>query len=440
MVAESRRVVITGWSNISPIGTTKSVIAESLRNGRSGVGPLSALPPDAVPLRVGGEVKDFTGAIHDFGELPSKEIQKGLRKAVKVMCRECQMGVAAGQLAINDAGIVPGMVDPARIGVCFGSDYMVSSPEEFTEGFRHAKDENGQFRYSLWAEQGMPQLFPLWLLKYLPNMPASHLGIYNDLRGPSNSLTLREATANVCLMDAMNTIRGGRADIMLAGSTGTRLSTMKVMHSLQQEELAIVDDQESAAVSRPFDRHRCGMVLGEGAGAMILETLSHAKSRGAPIFAEVLSACSVAAISKSGVADLRQAVRLALTGALKLANLPPNRIDFVVANGLSTRTSDREEAMGIADVFGPNTVAVMAPKSFFGNLGAGSGMVELAIGILALQEGLLFPTLNYETPDPECPVRVIRSGDVPSGDVFVNLCFNSQGQASAAVIQRFCEG
>ncbi|MGQ9607213.1 MAG: beta-ketoacyl-[acyl-carrier-protein] synthase family protein [Thermogutta sp.] len=435
MDAESRRVVITGLGVISPIGSSKTALADSLRNGRSGVGPLSVLPPNAVPVRYSGEVKDFTGSIGDFGSIP-KEVSKNLRKALKVMCRECQMGVAAGQLALNDAEVAPGKVDPARIGVCFGSDYMVSSPEEFIEGFRHAKDEDGAFRFSLWPIRGMPQLFPLWLLKYLPNMPASHLGIYNDLRGPSNSLTLREATPNVCIMDAMNTIRYGRADAMLAGSTGTRLSTMKLMHCLQQEELAVTEDQDPSCVSRPFDKNRRGMVLGEGAGAVLLEELSHAQNRGATIYAEVLSASSVAAIAKNGVSDLRQAVRLALVAALQQAGLRPAQVHFVVANGLSTTTADREEALGIADVFGPNSVPVVAPKSFYGNLGAGSGMVELIIGILALLDGTLFPTLNYDSPDPECPVRVIRDGGIPSGDVFVSLSFNSQGQASAAVIRR----
>lgn len=435
MDAESRRVVITGLGAISPIGSSKTALADSLRNRRSGVGPLSVLPANAVPVRISGEVKDFTGSIGDFGSIP-KEVSKNLRKALKVMCRECQMGVAAGQLALNDAGVTPGKVDPARIGVCFGSDYMVSSPEEFIEGFRHAKDEDGTFRFSLWPIKGMPKLFPLWLLKYLPNMPASHLGIYNDLRGPSNSLTLREATPNVCIMDAMNTIRYGRADAMLAGSTGTRLSTMKLMHCLQQEELAVTYDQDPSSVSRPFDRNRRGMVLGEGAGAVLLEEFSHAQNRGATIYAEVLAASSVAAIAKNGVGDLRQAVRLALVAALEQAGLGPAQVHFVIANGLSTTTADREEALGIADVFGPNSVPVTAPKSFYGNLGAGSGMVELIIGILALLEGTLFATLNYDSPDPECPVLVARDGGIPSGDVFVNLSFNAQGQASAALIRR----
>ncbi|GAB4130868.1 MAG: beta-ketoacyl synthase [Thermogutta sp.] len=438
MDAESRRVVITGLGVLSPIGSSKSAVIDSLRNRRSGVGPLSVLPPEAVPVRFSGEVKDFTGSIGDFGNI-SKDVQKNLRKALKVMCRECQMGVAAGQLALNDAAIAPGKVDPARIGVCFGSDYMVSSPEEFTEGFRNSRDADGEFRFSLWPVKGMPQLFPLWLLKYLPNMPASHLGIYNDLRGPSNSLTLREATPNVCIMDALNTIRYERADAMLAGSTGTRLSTMKLMHCLQQEELAVTDDQDPSSVSRPFDKNRQGMVLGEGAGAVLLEELSHARNRGATVYAEVLSASSVAAIAKNGVSDLRQAVRLALTSALKQAALSPSQVNFVVATGLSTRTADREEALGIADIFGPNSVPILAPKSFYGNLGAGSGMVELIIGVLSLLEDALFPTLNYEVPDPDCPVRVVPEGDIPSGDVFVNLSFNSHGQASAAVVRRFSD-
>ena len=214
-----------------------------------------------------GPGRQFTGEIDDFGPL-EKEAKKAIRKGLKVMCRECQMGVAVAQLALADAALKPGAADPDRSGISFGADYMLSVPEEFSEGIVQCLDEQGRFQFSRWGMEGMTKMSPLWLLKYLPNMPASHLAIYNDFRGPNNSLTLREASANAALGEAYQIILRGGADLMLVGATGTRLHPMKMLHAVQQEEV-FTGDGDPAAASRPFDRDRRGMVLGEGAGAVV---------------------------------------------------------------------------------------------------------------------------------------------------------------------------
>ncbi len=188
------------------------------------------------------------------------------------------MGVAAAQWALSDAGVIPGQFEPDRVGITFGSDYMVSLPDEFIAGYAECLDASRQFQFSKWATEGLPKMSPLWLLKYLPNMPACHLAMYNDLRGPNNSLTLREASANVALVEACHTILRGRADVMVVGATGTRLSPLKLVHVLQQEEVALADG-DPAAASRPFDRNRTGMVVGEGAGAVVLEDFDRAHAR-----------------------------------------------------------------------------------------------------------------------------------------------------------------
>ena len=151
---------------------------------------------------------------------------------------------------------------------------MLSVPEEFSEGVVQCLDEQGQFHFSRWGPEGMAKMSPLWLLKYLPNMPASHLAIYNDFRGPNNSLTMREASANAALGEAYQIILRGDADVMLVGATGTRLHPMKTVHAVSQEEVCLGDDDDPATASRPFDRDRRGMVLGEGAGAIVLEELA----------------------------------------------------------------------------------------------------------------------------------------------------------------------
>ena len=437
MISMQRRVVITGIGLISPLGNSKEALWEALCAGQSGVGPLRAVPAGPFPVTFGAEAWDFQGKIDDFG-VTDKEQKKAIRKNTKVMCRECQMGVAAAQHALADAGLKSGSYDPERTGITFASDYMLTLPEEFLEGIRQCLDEQGRFEFSRWAPEGMPKMSPLWLLKYLPNMPASHNAIFNDLRGPNNSLTLREAAANLAVGEACQTIVRGSADIVLVGATGTRLHPMKMVHAVQQEELAGGDCPPQHA-SRPFDRHRTGMVLGEGAGALVLEELSSAKARGATIYGEVAGSASSSVAGPALVARRGQALGNVLRSVLACTGTAAEEVGHLHAHGLSTRTCDVEEATAINEVLGGRAepVPVVAAKSYFGNLGAGSGMVEMAASLLAIAHGRLFPVLNYEAPDPECPLAIVTDGNVGAGRSFINLNVTPQGQASAVLIRRF---
>jgi len=437
MSSGQRRVVITGLGVISPVGNSKEALWESLSAGRSGVGPLTVVPPGSFPMSVAAEAGEFHGKIDDFGPM-EKETKKAIRKGLKVMNRECQMSVAAAQWALDDAGLTSGSINPERTGINFGSDYMLTMPEEFTEGVLQCLSDSGRFEFARWATDGMPKMSPLWLLKYLPNMPASHIAIYNDLCGPNNSITLREASANVAVGEAFHTIVQDRADVMLCGATGTRLHPTKMVHVVQQEEVA-TGNGDPSRVCRPFDRDRRGMVLGEGAGVVILEELAHAESRGATIYAEVLGRASSSAMERRLVARRDLAMKNALTAVLVNARITADQIGHLHAHGLSTRTSDAEEAWAINHVFGGRSrpVPVVAAKSNFGNLGAGSGIVELIASVLALVHDQLFAVLNYETPDPECPVAAVTHSDAKPGASFVNLSVTPQGQASAVLVGRF---
>ncbi len=436
MGSRKRRVVITGVGVVSPLGNSEEAVWEAISKGQSGVRPMTTIPPDVLQVAFAADAERFEGKIDDFGTL-SKEQKKAIRKGLKVMCRECQMGVASAQLALANAGLSPEKTDPTRTGITFGADYMLSVPDEFNEGIRQCLDERGRFEYSRWATEGMPKLSPLWLLKYLPNMPASHLAIYNDLRGPNNSLTLREAAANAALAEAFETILRGSADAMLVGATGTRLHPMKMVHSAQQEELAACDG-DPARASRPFDRDRTGMVLGEGAGSVVLEESSAAEARGAEIYGEVVAGATSSVVSRRMAAQRRRAMANVLRAVLQRADVAAEDVGHLHAHGLSTRSGDREEAAGIGEVFGRRAepLPVTAAKSYFGNLGAGSGMVELIASLMALRNDRLFPILNYETPDPECPVAAVTTDDRSAGGSFINLSVTPQGQASAVMVRR----
>ena len=437
MSPQQRRVVITGMGLISPVGNSKEALWDALVNAKSGVGPLTVFPPDTVPVHVAAEAREFRGEIDDFGPL-EKEQKKAIRKGLKMMSRECQMGVAAAQLALADAGIAMGKVDPDRTGISFGVDYMLSVPEEFTEGVQQCLDDRGQFQFPRWGTEGLAKMQPLWLLKYLPNMPASHLAIYNDLRGPNNSLTHREAAANLAVGEAFQIIVRGNADVMLCGATGTRVHSAKLVHAVQQEEVSCANG-DPARVSRPFDRDRTGMVLGEGAGTIVIEELGRAQARGATIYGEVIAAASSSVAGPRLVAQRDRALVNVLRSLLDSSGTPAEEIGHLHAHGLSTRTCDAEEASAVQEVFGRRyqPLPVTAAKSYFGNLGAGSGMVELIASLLALRHNRLFGILNYETPDPECPIAAATGDSAVPGESFINVNVTPQGQAAGVLVRRF---
>jgi 3-oxoacyl-[acyl-carrier-protein] synthase II len=418
---------------VCPLGLSTDALWGALMAGTSAVGPIESFPCGGLPLHYGAEARCFTGEIDNFGPLESEQ-KKAIRKGLKVMCRESQMAVAAAQRALHDCGAGDHHA-PERFGCVFGSDYMLTLPEDFTSSVARCRGSDGAFEFDRWASDGMPQLTPLWLLKYLPNMPASHIAIYNDLRGPSNSLTVREASGHLAVGEAVVTIQRGAADIMVAGATGTRVHPMKTVHALQAEQVAY-GDGDPTRWSRPFDANRSGMVLGEGAAVLILEELSHAEKRGVRIYGVVVGHAARCATNAGGGGRRRQALGHAIGHALEVAGVKPEELGHLHAHGVSTRIGDREEAAAWRDVLGDSATRTptVAAKGNFGNLGAGSGLTECIASLLALGRGELFPLLNYETPDADCPIRPARLGD-PAGDLFMSASVTPQGQSGAVVVR-----
>lgn len=435
--ANQRRVVITGIGVICPLGSSVQDYWTALAARQSGIAACQTLPAESakLPLRYAGECQQFTGDIGDFGEL-EKSKKKAIRKALKVMCRETQMAVAAAELALADAKVAEDSRDPQRSGVVLGSDYMLTMPEDYVDGIRKCTTDGGEFEFEEWGEDGLGQMTPLWMLKYLPNMPASHIAILNDLRGPNNSLTMREASSNVAIGEAFTTIARGHADFMLAGATGTRILPMQAIHAMQTEQLADSDCDPTTA-SRPFDKNRLGMVAGEGAGVLVLEHRSSAEARGATIYGEVLGIGSSLVADRNLAGDTEKALANAIGACLTDAALSPTDIGHLNAHGLATQQADRSEAAAIHAQFGShaNATPVAALKSYFGNLGAGGGVVELAASLLAMQHNQLPAVLNYTEPDPDCQLN-IATADTQPGDRFLNLSVTPQGQAAVLAVGR----
>jgi 3-oxoacyl-[acyl-carrier-protein] synthase II len=424
---------------ISPLGNSLTELWSGLAAGRSGIGPLQGIPTDSFDFSWGGQARGFTGEIEQFGPL-DKNVQRAIRKGQKLMCREIEMGVAAAQLALFDSGLSESKRDPDRTGVLFGCDYILTAPEEFAAGIKGCLDAEGEFSFPHWAERGMPQVNPLWLLKYLPNMPASHVAIYNDLRGPNNSVTIREASSCMALAEAWMTIMRGHADVMVVGATGTKLNSLRTLHASLQESLATrtggVTSEDGTTASRPFDKDRCGAVLGEGAGALILESQEHATRRGARLWGEIRGAGSSAVGRRRTSEHLRLSIANSLRSALQGLGGPPGHCH---AHGLSTVDGDLQEAAGIRDALGSaaDQVPVVAAKSAFGNLGAGGGIVEVIVSLAALEDGKLFPTQNVEQLDPACRLNLVRDASQPAGDSFVSVNYSPQGQSAAIAISKW---
>ncbi len=420
-MAQQCEVLITGVGVVSPIGIGKNAFWNSLLTGQSGIHRFAQFDPSRLPVPFGGEVRDFDGKAYVRP-----------RKSLKVMCREIQQGFSAATLAMEDAGLEQGSVDPDRFGVVYGSEMLFSVPGEMHDAFRHSvRPEDGQFDYALWAEKGISRIYPLWMLMYLPNMVACHVAISFDARGPNNTITVGSASGLLALCEAADVIRRGQADVMVVGGIGNRINVTGMIHRSDQNLSHRHEAPEQAC--RPFDRDRDGAVNGEGAGAVILESREFASRRDVRPYAALAGMGRAYEAREEDRPFEGRAIAATLRRALKDAQLEPAAVSHVNAEGLSTVEDDRAEARAIRDVLGD--APVVALKSYFGNLGGATGVVELVGSLLALREQIVPATLNYERRDPECPVQVVAGQPLEAPQQVAAVTnHSSTGQAASVVL------
>jgi 3-oxoacyl-[acyl-carrier-protein] synthase II len=415
-----RDVVITGVGVVSPIGIGTDAFWASLASGTSGVGPITLFDTSCLPVGFGGEVRGFD---------PKQHVRP--RKSLKVMSRDIQFGFAAADQALADAGLTQGTVEPERFGVLYGADLIYDEIHDVEGVFRRCRHDGG-FDFGRWADAAMAEMYPLWLLKQLPNMIASHVAIFHDARGPNNTLVSGETSSLLAIGEAASVIRRGWADVMLVGGTGCRLHPGAMV--LRGDELLSHRSADPAAACRPFDRDRDGMVNGEGSAAFVLESADHARRRAARVRSRLAAVTArTERRRRPGEPLTGAAAAAAIRGALSATGIGPADIGHVNANGLSTVVEDRVEAEVIRSEVGD--VPVTAPKSFFGHAGAGSSAVELAASIVGLERRLVPPTLNYRSVDPACRVNVVHGRPAAADDrAILKLSIARTGQAVAAVI------
>lgn len=410
-----RRIAITGIGMITPCGVGWKPFWNSALKANSHIRPLQSISLNGFPSKFAGELTDFN---------PKTYVTQ--RKMLKLMSREIQIAVAASQLAVEDAGLEITEKDRERFGVSLGTGVINNDLDEVGVGIKNSLDENGEFQMKKFGSEGIRSLYPLWMLKYLPNMPACHISIARGLKGPSNTITTSAAAGAQAVGEAFRVIARGDADLMLAGSTDSKINGMGISRF---HLLGLLSNNKRAPerAYAPFDQNHDGIVLGEGAGLLVLEEMDHAKARGAKIYAELAGYGS----SSDFNYDPRttrdyNGKRLAMARALEDASVAPNELDSLLAYGSGIPQEDIQESLAIQSVFNSSTgrLKVTGLKPVTGHLVYGSAGVEIAAAALSLSDGLIPPLANLNNPAVDCDLPFVKEKPQEGSR---NCLFNSSG-------------
>lgn len=379
---KKNRVVVTGLGAVTPIGNDVKTAWENAINGKSGIGILTRLNPDDFPVKVASELKDFD---------PTKFIDQ---KEARKMDRFTQYAVASALMAVEDANLKITPENADRIGVWIGSG--IGGMETYEQQFK------------IFMEKGYRRVSPFFVPMMIPDMASGQVSIMLGAKGINSCTVTACATGTHSIGDAFKAIQRGDADVMITGGTEAPITTMAIAGFNAAKALSTNPDPKTAC--RPFDLNRDGFIMGEGAGVIVLESLEFAKKRGAKIYAEIVGygatgdAYHITAPAPGGEGGVR-----AMRMALEDAGMQPEEIDYINAHGTSTEYNDKYETMAIKTVFGDHAykLAISSTKSMTGHLLGAAGAVEAIFSVKAIEEGIIPPTINYETPDPECDLDYV---------------------------------
>jgi len=411
-----RRVVITGMGAITPLGLSPEEFWQGCVEGRSGVTPITKFDASAYPAQINAEVKGFD---------PLDYID---RKEARRMARFTQFAVAAARQAIDAAGLQLDKEDTSRIGVVLGNG---------NGGFPNTEEAGRTL-----VEKGGMRMDPFFVPKMLPNMAASQVAIQFGLGGFNNTAITACAASTQAIGDALEVIRRGKADVMLTGGTEAGICEMGLASFCVMRALS-THNEEPEKASRPFDAERDGFVCAEGAAILVLESLEHAKARGATILAELAGCASsadayhIVAPCENGEGALR-----AMRWALEDAGVTPDDVDYINAHGTSTVLNDISETRAIRSLFGERAykIPISSTKSMIGHVLGGAGALESVVCVKTLQTGVIHPTINYEHPDPECDLDYVpnkcRKADVR---IILKNSFGFGGQNACLVFKKYEE-
>ena len=409
-----KRVVITGLGIISPVGTGLEKFWTSLTAGVSGIRLLTRFDPADFKTKIAGEVKDFE---------PTRYMD---RKEARRMDRFTQFAVAASGMAIEDAALNFENEDRDRIGVILGSG--VGGIETLEEQ-AHVLFEKGPGRVS-----------PLFVPMMIANMGSGQVAIKHRLRGPNTTSVSACASSSNAIGDAFKILQYGRAEVMITGGAEAAITPLAMAGFIQMKAMS-TRNEEPEKSSRPFDLGRDGFVIGEGAAILILETLEHALDRGARIYAEIVGYGSTCDAFHMTAPDPEgYGAANSMKEALGDAGIKPSEVDYINAHATATPPGDKAETLAIKKVFGEyaSKVAISSTKSMTGHLLGASGGLEAIVCVLAIKEGIIPPTINYEQPDPDCDLDIVpnnaRKAEV---DVALSNSFGFGGHNATLVFKKY---
>ena len=409
-----KRVVITGVGAVTPLGNDAFSTWDKIKNGISGIGPGTIFDTDKVDVKIAAEVKDFA---------PEKFIDK---KEARRMGRYSQFAVAASQMAVKDAGIEIGIdIVPERVGVWIGSG--IGGLGEFEE--QHRK----------FIEKGQRRVNPFTIPMFIPDMAAGQVSIALGAKGINNCSVTACASGANSIGDAFRVIQKGDVDMIIAGGTEATITEMTIAGFSNMTALSKNPDPKTA--SRPFDKNRDGFVIGEGAGIVVLEELEHALARGARIYGELIGYGATGDAHHITTPALEgEGAQRAMNLAIEDAGITPEQVDYINAHGTSTYYNDLYETVAIKEVFKEHAyrLSVSSTKSMTGHLLGATGAIEAIFSLFAIGEGIIPPTINYETPDEELDLdyvpNVAKKKDI---DVVLSNSLGFGGHNATLIFKKF---
>jgi 3-oxoacyl-[acyl-carrier-protein] synthase II len=429
-----RRVVVTGIGVVSPIGLGRETFWTNLLAGQVGIRRIASFDPGGFACQIAGEVPPFK--VGDY-------VPKHYRKATKVMARDIELAVVAADDAFKDCGlksrayVEKADFDGARFGCNIGAGLINAELNELTAAMHTAREGN-RLDLTKWGRDGMSQLTPLWLLKYLPNMLACHVTIIHELKGPSNTITCADASSHLAIGEAFRTIQRGKADLAICGGAESKVQPMGLIRQSMLGRLTESHNDDPASAVRPFDAGADGTALAEGCGLLILEEYERAKARGVKMYAELVGfAASQDSYKVTEPDPSGHSYAQAIKNSLKDAGATRDDVGLHVPNGLGIPTHDRAELHGLQSAYGERLADVpIAPlKAQVGSLAAGGG-VEVAATVLALHHGCVPAGVNTAKVLDGAKLNIRREVRDAKIDFAVTSVYSLGGQNASLVFKR----
>jgi 3-oxoacyl-[acyl-carrier-protein] synthase II len=433
----SARVVITGLGAATPLGLTVNEMWAGLCAGKCGIDTITAFDPVGFNCKIAGQVPDYK--IRDY-------VPKTYRKAVKLMSRDIELSVIAAHEALLHGGLVTKGIDPEninvnpeRVAINLGAGLISCDLVELAPAVA-ASITDGRFDIRKWGKEGLELVTPLWLLKYLPNMLACHIGIIHDIQGPSNTITCAETSAHLSIAEAAQIIARGGSDFALAGGAEAKVNPIVMIRQCLLKRATDRNNDEPASACRPFDADAKGSVFGEAAGVVILENLENAESRGAKIYAEVVGIGHSNSINPTyeQLEPDGKGIEIAIQKALGDSKIEPEDIDLIVPHGTGIPADDLAEAKAIRSALGEaaDEIPVWPTKSMLSNTGAACGALDVVAAVCAITDGRIPAAKNCDRKADGCGLNIPNQPQEKDIRYALSCSYTYGGQTAAVVLKQ----